>query len=209
MNSLVDKPMIRKLYRASQAGVKVDLNVRGMCCLRPGVPGVSENITEHSIVGRFLEHSRIYWFRNGGDDEVLLGSADLMPRNLNRRVEILFPVQDEGIRRRIRDEILPRYLADNLKTRVLRAGRLVDARLAGRGREAAERAGVVRGAGARAGRRRGRARLMRVYFLRHGKAANRSRVARRRRRPAAHAPRRRGRCGARRRRFAPWTSRST
>jgi polyphosphate kinase len=121
MNSLVDKPMIRKLYRASQAGVKVELNVRGMCCLRPGVPGVSENITEQSVVGRFLEHSRIYWFRNGGEDEVLLGSADLMPRNLNRRVEIVFPVLDAGIRRRIRDEILPMYLADNQKTRTLAA----------------------------------------------------------------------------------------
>jgi len=121
MNSLVDKPMIRKLYRASQAGVKVELSVRGMCCLRPGVPGVSETITERSVVGRFLEHSRIYWFRNGGDDEVLLGSADLMPRNLNRRVEIIFPVQDKGILRRIRDEILPMYLADNQKTRVLDA----------------------------------------------------------------------------------------
>ena len=121
MNSLVDKPMVRKLYRASQAGVRVELNVRGMCCLRPGVPGVSENITEHSVVGRFLEHSRIYWFRNGGEEEVILGSADLMPRNLNRRVEILFPVQDEGIRRRLRDEILPTYLSDNMKTRLLRA----------------------------------------------------------------------------------------
>ncbi len=121
MNSLVDKPMIRRLYRASQAGVKVDLNVRGMCCLRPGIPGVSENITEQSVVGRFLEHSRVYWFRNGGDEEVLLGSADLMPRNLNRRVEIIFPVQDEGILRRVRDDILPKYLADNMKTRVLTA----------------------------------------------------------------------------------------
>ncbi len=121
MNSLVDKPMIRKLYRASQAGVKVELNVRGMCCLRPGIPGVSENITEQSVVGRFLEHSRVYWFRNGGHDEVILGSADLMPRNLNRRVEVLFPVQDAGIRSRIRDEILPMYLADNMKTRVLAA----------------------------------------------------------------------------------------
>jgi polyphosphate kinase len=121
MNSLVDKPMIRKLYRASQAGVKVQLNVRGMCCLRPGVPGVSDTITEQSVVGRFLEHSRIYWFRNGGDDEVILGSADLMPRNLNRRVEILFPVQDEGIKRRLRDEILPTYLDDTMKTRVLDA----------------------------------------------------------------------------------------
>ena len=150
MNSLVDKPMIRKLYRASQAGVKVELNVRGMCCLRPGVPGVSENITEQSIVGRFLEHSRIYWFRNGGDEEVILGSADLMPRNLNRRVEILFPVQDKGILRRIRDEILPTYLNDNMKTRVLGRRRLLDAHLARRRRGAAQRAGVVRGQGARA-----------------------------------------------------------
>ena len=120
MNSLVDKPMIRRLYRASQAGVKVELNVRGMCCLRPGVPGVSDNITERSIVGRFLEHSRIYWFRNGGEEEILLGSADLMPRNLNRRVEILFPVQDKAILRRLRDEILATYLSDNMKTRLLR-----------------------------------------------------------------------------------------
>ncbi len=120
MNSLVDKPMIRRLYRASQAGVRVDLLVRGMCCLRPGVPGASDLITEHSIVGRFLEHSRIYWFRNGGDEEVLLGSADLMPRNLNRRVEILFPVRDRGILRRLRDEILDVYLRDDLKARSLR-----------------------------------------------------------------------------------------
>jgi polyphosphate kinase len=121
MNSLVDKPMIRRLYRASQAGVRVDLNVRGMCCLRPGVPGVSETITEKSIVGRFLEHSRVYWFRNGGEEEVLLGSADLMPRNLNRRVEILFPVLDRGIVRQLRDEVLATYLADNVKGRVLHA----------------------------------------------------------------------------------------
>ena len=132
MNSLVDKPMIRRLYRASQAGVKVELNVRGMCCLRPGIPGVSDTITERSVVGRFLEHSRIYWFRNGGDEEILLGSADLMPRNLNRRVEILFPVLDAGIRRRLRDEVLATYLADNQKTRVLHAGRHLGARVAGR-----------------------------------------------------------------------------
>ncbi len=119
MNALIDKPLIRRLYCASQAGVKVDLIVRGMCCLRPGVPGLSETITERSIVGRFLEHSRVYWFRNGGESEVLLGSADLMPRNLNRRVEILFPVRDQGLAARIRDEILAVYLADNMKTRVL------------------------------------------------------------------------------------------
>jgi polyphosphate kinase len=120
MNALVDKPMIRLLYRASQAGVKIDLLVRGMCCLRPGVPGVSETITETSIVGRFLEHSRVYWFLNGGEEEVFMGSADLMPRNLNRRVEILFPVLDQGIVRRLRDEVLPMYMADTAKARRLR-----------------------------------------------------------------------------------------
>ena len=119
MNALIDKPMIRRLYAASQAGVRVNLIVRGMCCLRPGVPGISDNITERSIVGRFLEHSRVFWFRNGGEEEVLLGSADLMPRNLNRRVEILFPVQDPALVQRLRYEILETYLADNLKTRVL------------------------------------------------------------------------------------------
>ena len=109
--------MIRLLYRASQAGVKIDLLVRGICCLRPGVPGVSENIRVTSIVGRFLEHSRIFYFRNGGKEEIYLGSADLMPRNLNRRVELLFPVEDAELRRRIRDEILETYLVDNVKAR--------------------------------------------------------------------------------------------
>ena len=117
MNALVDPEMIRLLYRASQAGIKVDLLVRGVCCLRPGVPGVSDNIRVTSIVGRFLEHSRIFYFRNGGREEVYLGSADLMPRNLNRRVEMLFPVEDPELRDRIRDEILTEYLFDNVKAR--------------------------------------------------------------------------------------------
>jgi polyphosphate kinase len=117
MNSLVDRRMIRLLYKASQAGVPVDLLVRGICCLRPGVPGVSETITVTSVVGRFLEHTRIYWFANGGDEEVYLGSADLMPRNLDRRVEIIFPVRSPGLVRRLHDEILGTYLADTVKAR--------------------------------------------------------------------------------------------
>lgn len=117
MNSLVDPSIVRLLYRASQAGVKIDLLVRSICCLRPGIPGVSENIQVTSIVGRFLEHSRIYYARNGGREEIYLGSADLMPRSLNRRVEALFPVEDEGLLRRLKDEILETYLADNIKAR--------------------------------------------------------------------------------------------
>ena len=109
--------MIQLLYQASQAGVKVDLLVRGICCLRPALPGVSDNIRVTSIVGRFLEHSRIFYFRNGGADEVYLGSADLMPRNLNRRVEVDFPVQDKNLVRVIRDEILGTYLKDQAKAR--------------------------------------------------------------------------------------------
>ncbi|MFZ0704381.1 MAG: polyphosphate kinase 1 [Candidatus Korobacteraceae bacterium] len=117
MNALVDKEMIRELYRASQAGVKVQLLVRGICCLRPGVPGVSENITVTSIVGRFLEHSRIYYFHNGGEDEVYLGSADLMPRNLNSRVEVIFPVRDPNLVKTVRDSILGTYLKEQAKAR--------------------------------------------------------------------------------------------
>jgi polyphosphate kinase len=115
LNSLVDKKMIRLLYEASREGVKLDLLVRGICCLCPGVPGVSDNIRVISVVGRFLEHSRIYYFRNGGAGECYLSSADLMPRNLDRRVETLFPVEDRELVMRIRHEILDTYLRDNVK----------------------------------------------------------------------------------------------
>ncbi len=119
MNSLVDKRMIKALYQASMAGVKIDLIVRGMCCLRPGLKGVSENIRVLSVVGRFLEHSRIYYFRNGGEEEILLGSADLMPRNINNRVEVLFPVEDAGMIRYLRDDVLAEYQNDNVKARLM------------------------------------------------------------------------------------------
>ena len=117
MNSLMDKSTIRLLYQASQAGVKIDLIVRGICCLRPGLEGVSENIRVVSIVGRFLEHSRIFYFRNGGEEEIYLGSADLMPRNLNHRVEVLFPVESPKLVQYLRDEVLATYLADNSRAR--------------------------------------------------------------------------------------------
>lgn len=120
MNQLVDKPMIRLLYEASRAGVQIDLIVRGICCLRPGVKGVSENIRLVSIIGRFLEHSRIYYFRNAGEEEIYIGSADLMPRNLNRRVEVLFPIETPQMIRHIRTDILQIYLSDNVKARLMR-----------------------------------------------------------------------------------------
>src|SRR5579871_2146210 len=119
MNALLDKNIIMALYRASQAGVKIDLIVRGMCALRPGVRGVSDNIRVRSIVGRFLEHSRIFYFGNGGEEEIYLGSPDWMPRNLYDRVEVIFPVYDSLLRERIKIEILGSLLADNLKSRIL------------------------------------------------------------------------------------------
>ena len=119
MNALVDREFIELLYRASQAGVDIQLQVRGICCLRPGIPGVSDNITVTSVVGRFLEHSRIYCFGNGDQPEVYVGSADLMPRNLNRRVEVLYPVEDEQLQRMVIDDILMVHLSDNVQARQL------------------------------------------------------------------------------------------
>lgn len=118
-NAIVDPPVIRALYKASQAGVEIDLIVRGQCTLVPGLRGISSRIRVRSIVGRFLEHSRIYYFENGGAPELYLGSADWMPRNLYERVEVLFPVKDELLQQRLRGEILPAYLADTRKARVL------------------------------------------------------------------------------------------
>ncbi len=120
-NHLVDEEMIEELYRAAQAGVKIDLICRQTCCLRPGLPGVSENIRVISIVGRFLEHSRIYLFGNGGDTEIYAGSADLMTRNLDRRVEVLFPIEDASLRSYIEQDILDVYLRDTAKARELHA----------------------------------------------------------------------------------------
>ena len=122
INSLVDPQFIRALYRASQAGIQIDLIVRGMCCLRPGLPGISDNIRVVSLVGRFLEHSRIYYFGNGGEgegDEILIGSADLMQRNLDHRVEVLVPVEDRTLLAHLRDVVLPAYLRDTANARVL------------------------------------------------------------------------------------------
>jgi polyphosphate kinase len=119
VNALLDKKIVQSLYRASQAGVQIDLIVRGICALRPGVRGVSDNIRVRSIVGRFLEHSRIYYFANGGEEEIYIGSADWMPRNLYERVEVLVPLRDEVLRERVQREILDAYLADNRKARIL------------------------------------------------------------------------------------------
>jgi polyphosphate kinase len=121
LNSLVDRQTIEALYRGSQAGVPIDLLVRGICCLRPGLPGISENIRVQSVVDRFLEHSRIFVFGEGPKEQVFLSSADWMPRNFERRVEVMFPVEAEDLRRRIVDEIIPTYLKDNRRTRVLQA----------------------------------------------------------------------------------------
>jgi polyphosphate kinase len=120
VNGLSDPAVIRDLYRASRAGVRIELIVRGICCLRPGVPGISETITVRSIVGRFLEHSRIYYFENAGEPEVCIGSADLLERNLNRRVETLCPVHDEALAGYLRETVLDSYLRDSARAWVLR-----------------------------------------------------------------------------------------
>ncbi len=120
MNSLTDPELIRCLYQASQAGVKIELIVRGVCCLRPGVPGLSDNIRVLSLLGRFLEHSRIYYFRNGGDEELLIGSGDMMQRNLDYRVEALVPIFDQRIREQLTGDLYG-YLADNKQTYELQA----------------------------------------------------------------------------------------
>jgi polyphosphate kinase len=119
LNRLADANVIQALYEASAAGVQVDLVVRGICMLRPGVPGLSENIRVRSIVGRFLEHSRVLYFDNDGNEEIYIGSADWMPRNLNRRVEVVCPVKDPRLKRYLRDEVLDAYLRDNANAREL------------------------------------------------------------------------------------------
>ncbi len=121
LNALVDHRVIEALYRASQAGVPIDLVDRGICCLRPGLPGISENIRVRSIVDRFLEHSRIYVFGPDEEAKVFLSSADWMPRNFYRRVEVMFPIEQADLRDRILHEIVPAYLMDNVKARVLQS----------------------------------------------------------------------------------------
>jgi polyphosphate kinase len=119
INRLADKEVIRALYRAAQAGVNIDLVVRGICMLRPGVSGLSENINVISIVGRFLEHSRIFYFANGGEEEIYIGSSDWMPRNFDRRVEVVAPIHDDEMKSYLKDEVLGTYLRDNVKARRL------------------------------------------------------------------------------------------
>src|SRR5256885_7893982 len=121
MNALVDPEIIDMLYRASQTGMRIDLSIRGMCCLRPGIPGISDNIRVTSLVGRFLEHSRIFYFGNGGDEEIWLGSADMMQRNLNNRVETLFPIEDPVLRTAIHENLLDKVMMDTVNASELKA----------------------------------------------------------------------------------------
>jgi polyphosphate kinase len=133
LNQLSDPDLIEALYVAGQAGVRIDLLVRGLCCLRPGVPNLSENIRVYALIGRFLEHSRIFYFNNGGDEEVLFGSADIMQRNLDWRVEAMLPVPDAGVRRQLKT-ILEGYLADTRQTYELQSdGSYIKRPIVGRG----------------------------------------------------------------------------
>ena len=118
MNSLCDPVIMNALYDASKAGVKIALIVRGICCIKAGVPGLSENISVRSIVGNYLEHSRIFYFYNDGFEDIYMGSADWMPRNLDKRVEITFPVEDPGLKTKVK-EILQIQLADTLKAHIM------------------------------------------------------------------------------------------
>jgi len=126
-NAVTDPAIVRALYRAAQSGVEIDMIVRGVCCLRPGIEGISERIRVRSVVGRFLEHSRVYYFANGGQPEIYLGSADLMERNLDRRVETLCRVRSAGIVGHLRDVVLDAYLRDTDRAYVLTDGRYVRA----------------------------------------------------------------------------------
>ena len=121
MNALNEPSVVELLYKASCAGVRIDLIVRGACTIKPGVPGISDNIRVRSIVGRFLEHSRVYWFANGGDAEIFCSSADWMERNLLRRIEVCFPILDAELAQRVYDEALENYLADNTQAWILHA----------------------------------------------------------------------------------------
>jgi polyphosphate kinase len=121
VNSLTDLALIRALYSASEAGVSIDLIVRGICMLKPGLPDLSSNIRIRSIVGRFLEHSRLFYFANNGKEEVFIGSADWMYRNLSRRVEVLVPIKDPRLRTFLKDTVLDSYLKDNVNARELRS----------------------------------------------------------------------------------------
>ena len=169
LNSLVEPEIIEALYRASQAGVKIDLIVRGICCLRPGVPGVSDHVTVRSIVDRFLEHSRIFYFENARQPEVFLSSADWMPRNFFRRIETVFPIEDGNLRERIISEILGTSLTDNAKARVLQSdGSYLRTDLAGKPqrRSQAEFIALTTSAGRRAeATAKGRARHPRVELM--------------------------------------------
>jgi polyphosphate kinase len=127
INRLTDLDIIEALYKASQAGVKIDLIVRGACMLRPGVPGLSPTIHVRSIVGRFLEHSRIFYFLNGGEEELYIGSADWMTRNLDRRVEVVTPVLSPHLKKYLKDTVLSAYLRDNVKARVMNSDGIYEA----------------------------------------------------------------------------------